>query len=200
MTMAIFICTICFYGYIRLSEAPEEKMELKVQLYGLAWFPNVIGAIDCTHIQLQSLLRMYGKLYRNKKEYFSLNVQALVNTNLEFTDVVVRWPGSANDNNIFGNSRLKARIKLSEFFDCIILGDSGYVLPHFFLTPLLHKTKNAWRLYNESQIRYRNVVERTFEVWKLRFLVLFFFLRQRLKSFSNIFFSNVIYLKWRKCK
>jgi len=86
---------------------------------------------------------MYGKLYRNKKEYFSLNVQALVNTNLEFTDVVVRWPGSANDNNIFGNSRLKARIKLSEFFDCIILGDSGYVLPHFFLTPLLHKTKNA---------------------------------------------------------
>lgn len=91
MTMIICIFTICFYRYIRLPETPEEKMELKVQFYGLARFPKVIGAKDCTHIKLQCPSRENGELYRNRKGYFSLNVQALVNANLEFMDVVVRW-------------------------------------------------------------------------------------------------------------
>ncbi|CAI6361194.1 unnamed protein product [Macrosiphum euphorbiae] len=168
--------------YIRLPETPEEKMELKVQFYGLARFPKVIGAIDCTHIKLQCPSRENGELYRNRKGYFSLNVQALVNANLEFMDVVVRWPGSAHDSNIFANSRLKARMELPEFSDCIILGDSGYALSHYLLTPLARTTTNAERLYNESQIRSRNVVERTFGVWKRRFPVLFFGLRLKMET------------------
>ncbi|KAL4090167.1 hypothetical protein QTP88_025066 [Uroleucon formosanum] len=169
-------------GYIRLPETPEEKMELKVQFYGLARFPKVIGAIDCTHIKLQSPSRECGELYRNRKGYFSLNVQALVNANLEFMDVVVRWPGSAHDSNIFANSRLKARMELPEFSDCIILGDSGYALSHYLLTPFACPTTNAERLYNESQIRSRNVVERSFGVWKRMFPVLFFGLRLKMET------------------
>ncbi|KAE9531952.1 hypothetical protein AGLY_010154, partial [Aphis glycines] len=168
--------------YFRLPEMPEEKMELKVQFYSLVRFPKVIGAIDCTHIKLQSPSREYGELYRNRKEYFSLNVQALDNANLEFMDVVVRWPSSTQYNNIFANNRLKARMELPEFSDCIILGDSEYALSHYLLTSLARKTTNAERLYNESQIRFRNVVERTFGVWKRRFPVLFFGLRLKMET------------------
>lgn len=42
---------------------------------------------------------------------------------------------------------------------------------------LTNPITKAERLYNESQIRTRNVVERTFGVWKRRFPVLFFGIR-----------------------
>lgn len=180
--MYIILIIIYFYRYIKLPETYEKKMELKVQFYSVARFPKVIGAIDCTHIKLQSPSREYGEQYRNRKGYFSLNVQALVNANMEFLDVVARWPGSAHDSNIFANSRLKARMVLPEFSDCIILGDSGYALSHYLLTPLANPITNAEKLYNESQIRSRNVIERTFGAWKRRFPVLFFGLRLKMET------------------
>lgn len=56
-----------------MLKTTAEIMELKVKFYGLARFPKVIGAIDCTHIKLQSPSREYGEKYRNRKGYFSLN-------------------------------------------------------------------------------------------------------------------------------
>lgn len=37
------------------------------------------------------------------------------------------------------------------------------------MTPLLQTHNRAEELYNESQIRTRNVIERVFGVWKRRF-------------------------------
>lgn len=58
-----------------------------------------------------------------------------------------------------------------------MLGDSGYACSNFLLTPLLETHNRAEQLYNESQIRTRNVVERSFGVWKRRFSALAFGLR-----------------------
>lgn len=57
--------------------------------------PGIDGAIDCTHIRLTST-RFYEveEVYRNRKGYFSLNVQAVVGPRMEFLDVVPQWPGS----------------------------------------------------------------------------------------------------------
>lgn len=183
---------IYFYRYIRLPETSEEVMELKVKFYNLARFPKVIGAIDCTHIKLQSPSTEYGEQYRNRKGYFSLNVQALVNSNLEFLYIVARWPGSSHDSNIFANSRLKARMEIFEFPDCVILGDSGYALSHYLLTPLANPITQAERLYNESHIRTRNVVERTFGVWKRRFPILFFGIRLKMETTMAVIQSCAI--------
>lgn len=68
-------------------------------------------------------------------------------------------------------------MELPEFGDCVILGDAGYALSHYLLTPLANPITRAEKLYNESQIRTRNVIERTFGIWKRRFLVLFFGIR-----------------------
>jgi len=105
---------------------------------------------------------------------------------------VARWPGSAHDNNIFANSSLRARMDLHEFEDCVILGYAGYALSHYLLTPIANPTTRAERLYNESQIRTRNVVERTFGVWKRRFPVLFFGLRLKIETSMAVIQSCAI--------
>ncbi|XP_037731259.1 uncharacterized protein LOC119561849 [Drosophila subpulchrella] len=41
----------------------------------IAKFPNVLGAIDCTHVRIQSPGGDNGELFRNRKLYFSLSVR-----------------------------------------------------------------------------------------------------------------------------
>lgn len=56
----------------------------------LRQFPNVLGAIDCTHIKIQSPNSIIGESFRNRKGYFSINVQAVCKSNLQFTNIVAR--------------------------------------------------------------------------------------------------------------
>lgn len=58
---------------------------------------NVIYILDHT----------IGEEFRNRKSYFSLNVQAVCDADLKLMNVVARWPGSAHDATIFNNSVLR---------------------------------------------------------------------------------------------
>jgi hypothetical protein len=87
-------------------------------------------------------------------------------------DIVARWPGSAHDQNIFNNSSVKGRFDRGEMGGGLVLGDSGYTSSEYMLTPLRNPVTEAEQLYNEAQIRTRNVVERQYGVWKRRFPVL----------------------------
>lgn len=99
-----------------------------------------------------------------------MNVQTVVDSKLKIMDIVARWPGSCHDQTIFNNSRIKQRLVDREFGNNYILGDKGYENTN--LTPLHNPQTPGERLYNESQIRTRNVVERSYGVWKSRFPVL----------------------------
>ncbi|KOB66135.1 Uncharacterized protein OBRU01_21738 [Operophtera brumata] len=63
---------------------------------------------------------------------------------------------------IFSNSRVKFLTDSQQLGSCCLLGDRGYALNKYLLTPMADPRNAAERLYNESQIRTRNVVERTF--------------------------------------
>ncbi|KAE9542262.1 hypothetical protein AGLY_003389 [Aphis glycines] len=152
----------------------NDLVETKMNMFKIARFHLVFGAIDCTHV------------------YFSLNVQALVNADLKFMDIVARWPGSAHDCNIFRNSRLYARLESGEFNNNAILEDSGYALKSYMLTPILNPVGRIKMLYNESQIRTRNIIERCFGVWKRRFPVLSLGMRLQLKTVQAIIVATAI--------
>ena len=62
------------------------------------------------------------EVFRNRKGYFSINVQATCNHDLRLLDVVARWPGSTHDSTIFNNCRLRRRFQNNEFPNCILLG------------------------------------------------------------------------------
>ncbi|XP_067647458.1 putative nuclease HARBI1 [Eurosta solidaginis] len=151
---------------------PAGMQQTVFDFYKIAKFPRVIGAIDCTHVRVQSPGGENAEMFRNRKGYFSLNIQAVCDANLRFQNLVARWPGSAHDSHIFNCSRLKYQLDTGYFKDYMILGDSGYKQCRYMMTPLLNPQSAAERLYNESQIRTRNTIERTFGVWKRRFPIL----------------------------
>jgi nuclease HARBI1 len=167
----------------------NELNAVKEHFFHLSGFPQVIGAIDGTHVPIVSPGGDNAELYRNRKGYFSLNVQAIVDSTGKFTDIVVRWPGSTHDATIFNNSLICQRLEQNEF-DGLLLGDSGYPCKRYLLTPFLHPVNEAQHRYNHSHIGTRSVVERTFGRWKNRFRCLLTPLRLALATSQNVIIAT----------
>lgn len=76
--------------------------------------------------------------------------------------------------------------------DAVLIGDSGYASTRYMMTPLQECRTQAEQLYNESQIRTRNVVERFFGVWKRRFPVMALGLRVKLVRVFPIITATLV--------
>jgi nuclease HARBI1 len=110
------------------------------------YFAGVVGAIDCTHIKIESPGGNQAELFRNRKTWFSLNVQAVCNSEGIFTNVVARWPVSVHDSRIFENSYLAYQLENKEI-PGLLLGDSGYPVLPYLLTPLDNPVNAAQKRY-----------------------------------------------------
>lgn len=69
--------------FIRMPKTRSERLQAANQFYDIAKFPRTIGAIDCTHVRIE--------LFRNRKGWFSINVQTVVSADLKIIDIVARW-------------------------------------------------------------------------------------------------------------
>lgn len=111
---------------------------------------GIDGAIDCTHIRLtHTKFNQIAELYRNRKGYFSLNVQAVVGPSMEFLDIVPQWPGSQHDSRIFQNSRLHMQYTERQLTG-VLVGDLRYPCLPFLLTPIANPNTDAEITYNCS--------------------------------------------------
>ncbi|XP_066589330.1 putative nuclease HARBI1 [Prorops nasuta] len=158
--------------FIKFPTNNNDIRQCQIGNFKLAGFIKVIGAVDCFHVKIQSYGGENSELFRNRKGYFSINVQVIVNSKLQILDLVARWPESAHDSTIFDNSRIKARFENLEFGDGILLGDSGYPSLPYLLTPLQNPQTSSEVLYNEAHIRTRCMVERCFGILQRKFAVL----------------------------
>lgn len=121
-----------------------------------------------------------------------MNVQIVGDSDLRIRDVVARWPGSTHDQTIFNNSSLKARFENNGFRNLILLGDSGYALKKYLITPILNPTNEVEHVFNESQIRTRNPIERLFSVLKRRFPILSLGIRVSLETAKTIIIACAV--------
>ena len=96
----------------------------------------MIGAIDCTHVELESPGGIDAERFRYRKGRFSLNVQTVADSDLFIQHVVARWPGSVHDSTILANSSLFETMQTPLFRRYHLLGDSGYPCHGYILTPL----------------------------------------------------------------
>ncbi|XP_042234059.1 putative nuclease HARBI1 [Homarus americanus] len=149
---------------------PGQEEEF-MQEFASTGMPGVIGCVDGTHIPIRSPGEPNPELYRCRKNFFSINVMAVCDAHMKFTNLVVNWPGSAHDSRIFSTSRLCDSLQAGDY-QGFLLGDSGYALRPYILTPIHNPSEEKQRKYNRSHIKTRATIERTFGVWKRRFAVL----------------------------
>lgn len=174
------------HAHIKMPATQEEMLECSRAFYAKAKFPRTIGAIDCTHIRIQSPGGEQAETFRNRKGWFSLNVQTVADVNLKVCNLETRWPGSTHDQTIFNASNICAQLEAGHFKAFILVGDSGYKNTRYLATPFVDPATSLEMLYNESQIRTRVVVERSYGVWKRRFPCLAMGLRVHLDITRDI--------------
>ena len=126
--------------------------------------PGIVGAIDCTRIPIQSPGGDTAELFRNRNGLFSINVQAICDHDLILTNVVARWPGSTHDSRNFENSNMCARLERKEI-PGILIGDNGYPLRPYLITPLLTCTTREQRYFNYALCNARVKIEKC--VWNM---------------------------------
>lgn len=89
----------------------EELRQKHVKFFNIGRFPGVSGVIDCTHFEISSPGGDNAENFRNRKGYFSLNVQFIAGPDMDFYNIVARWPGSAHDTRIFDSSYVKTQFE-----------------------------------------------------------------------------------------
>lgn len=142
--------------FIKFADRNEANA-VKIKFYEIAGFPGVIGAIDGTHVPIKSPGGNTAELFRNRKGFMSINVQGIYNADLLFTDLVVCWPGFVHDCTIFNNSTCGVLFE-TERLSGVLLGDNGYALKPYLMTPLLNPSTIEEIAYNRSHSNTRNVI------------------------------------------
>lgn len=171
--------------YIVFPTTNQQILESKVNWFTHFKMPCTIGAIDCTLIKIPKP-KIFGDEFICRKGFPSLNVQMTCDYNGVITSVNASWPGSVHDSRIFKNSEICAVMQKPVHSQSILLGDSGYGITPFLLTPYL-QCENAMALnYNKLHCKARVIIEQTFGQLKRRFPILHYGIRLKLQSAPQV--------------
>ena len=109
------------------------------------------GSIDGCDIPVTPPALNHTDYYNRKGWYFML-VQAVVDHNYRFMDVCVGWPGSVRDARVLANSSLYRKASQGEILcgntiqvsgtniPLFLVGDSAYPLSPWLIKPFAHNT------------------------------------------------------------
>lgn len=144
-------------------------------------FPQCAGAIDGTHVPIIAPHQSKADFY-NRKGYYSVLLQAVVDHKLQFWDINVGWPGKVHDARVFANSSLFKKAQSGRLFPSwtenfqgvpvplTIIGDAAYPLLPWLQKPFAEGQcfTQAQQQYNYRLSRARMCVERAFGRLKAR--------------------------------
>lgn len=156
--------------WIHFPSTAREMNEARVLWQTRFHMPSVIGALDCTHVEINKP-SIFGDEYVNRKGYTSINVQATCDASEKVTSISAEWPGSVHDSRIW--RRTPFRNILSRFDGSVcLLADSGYGISPWLITPFKPAHTEAQRIFNLHHSQERVVIERVFGQIKRRFPIL----------------------------
>lgn len=81
------------HRYVKLP-LQQEFQDISLDFYHKSAFPGIVGVLDGTHIKIQAPSGPYSELYRNRKDYFSINAQIMCDADLRIRNLVTRWYGT----------------------------------------------------------------------------------------------------------
>ena len=188
--------------YIVFPTDGDSLRTVKQQFYQLCNIPNVIGALDCTHVRLSKApLKESEPLYVNRKRWHSINTQIICDANYKITNIVARWPGSVHDCFIFTSSSIGQMCEnAGENGIGCLLGDRGYYQRPWLMTPYEDPTTVIQRNYNRAHRRGRVLIEQVNGQLKQKFPCLVYGLRIKPeKACSVILACAVLYNISKNC-
>lgn len=149
---------------------------------------NVLGAIDSSHIRIQKPA-INARDYINRKKHFSINLQAVVDANMRFTNIYCGEPGSLHDSRVLRRSPMyeTAFANQIQLFpdETFLIGDSAYPSLPWLVPPYKdngHLTPQQIE-FNYMLSSTRMSVERAFGNLKGRFRRIKFFNEYRQMPF-----------------
>ncbi|XP_013183721.1 uncharacterized protein LOC132903439 [Amyelois transitella] len=155
----------------------EEKWKNIAKGFNDKWnFPNCLGALDGKHVRIEAPFHS-GTDYYNFKEYFSIVLMALVDSDYNILYANVGCQGRISDGGVFSNTILDNIETLNVPEDSelpgrpcrtpyVIITDNAFPLTERFIKPYtsLGKKGSKIRIFNYRLSRARRMVESTFGI------------------------------------
>ncbi|XP_044270364.1 putative nuclease HARBI1 [Tribolium madens] len=161
-------------------------------------YPNVIGAVDGTHINVKVPSHQHDS-YVNRYQNHSINCMAICTSQKLFTYVFVGYPGSAHDSRVFSNSSLVRHIEQygkQKYFprdEYALIGDSAFPLKPWLMKPYSRRNNltRKERHHNFCLSSDRVCIENAFGILKGRWA--------RLKFINTYSISKAIEITTAAC-
>jgi hypothetical protein len=178
--MRRFIKSLLSRGRHHLQWPDADQLAIIKAGFESKWgIPQICGAIDCTHIEVELPGNERSTDFFDKDKNYSFTMQAVVDSNTRFLDVFAGFPGVVHDARVFANSGFKrevdegrrlngpSRIIQGVSIPELIIGDAGYTQSVWMLTPLPgHRLAPMYDQYNFKHSSTRMAVERSFGILK----------------------------------
>nr|CAI5831036.1 unnamed protein product [Callosobruchus analis] len=111
----------------------EEEREEIVAKFANMGFSNVIGCMDGTDFKIDKP-EHDPQSYFNRKKFYSIQMQAVCDSDQRLTDIFIGYPGSVHDARVFRNSTLYQDLE-GKCGHAVILADTAYPCLQQVLTP-----------------------------------------------------------------
>ena len=110
----IAMATVMLPSYIKIPTHAE--LIKVVDEFQSKWgFPQCAGAIDGSHIPIKAPTEYHTDFY-NRKGWYSIILQAVVDSNYKFIDIYVGWPGKVHDARVFSSSSVFEKGQRKQLF------------------------------------------------------------------------------------
>ncbi|KAJ8434291.1 hypothetical protein Cgig2_009266 [Carnegiea gigantea] len=172
--------------HLRWPSSDEEMGDIKSKFENIRGFPNCCGAIDTTHITMcLPFADPTNKVWCDREKNHSMLLQAIVDPDMRFRDIVTGWPGNLSDSLVLKTSnffklcekgkRLNGKAIIlpegSEIREYIV-GDVGFPLLPWLVTPYkgkgLSQTETEFnRRHFATRMVARRALARLKEMWKI---------------------------------
>lgn len=172
--------------HLQWPSTEAEMEDIKSKFEKIRGFRNCCGAIDITHIVMNiPAVDPANNVWYDREKNYSMILQAIVDPEMRFRDIITGWPGSLTDALVLQNSgffklaeegkRLDGKyLQISEGTELreYIIGDTGFPLLPWLLTPSQGKgLSDIEAEYNKRHSATRMVAQmalaRLKDVWRI---------------------------------
>ncbi|XP_042953935.1 protein ALP1-like isoform X2 [Carya illinoinensis] len=172
--------------HVRWPSTEAEIEEVKSKFQKIRGLPNCCGAIDITHITMTlPTMDSTDDVWLDREKNCSMILQAIVDPEMRFRDIITGWPGSLSDALVLRSSgffrlseegkRLNGKkVELSQGIELgeYIVGDAGFPLLPWLLTPYQGRGRSDFQSeFNKRHFATRMVAQRALarlkEMWKI---------------------------------